>query len=107
MILFPLYTDDKKETIPILFPHHKFPKEIDKKIANKFKNLHTTLEHKRDIGLFEKYSYIINRIRKIRNNLAHGNMEVNFIDLKQEMFVIMKDFNYLTIEKNIFKYKGK
>jgi len=90
-----------------IFPNHKYPKEMDKLIADKFKRIDKTLQNKGDTGLFEKYSYIIDRVRRIRNNLAHGNMELDFRDLKKEMIMIMKDFNYLTIDKNIFKYKIK
>jgi len=59
------------------------------------------------VGLFEKYSYIIDRVRRVRNNLAHGNMEIDFYNLKKEMFELIKDFEYLSIEKNIFKYKTR
>jgi len=106
--LFPITNErKKKEKILALFPHHKYPKEIDNTIANKFRRIYSTGQNKGDRGLFEKYSYIIARVRRIRNNLAHGNMEFDFRDLKKEMFEIIIDFNYLTIEKNIFKYKIK
>jgi len=104
--LFPTNGKNNEKIIP-LFPHHKFNKEIDNDIAHKFNNLYTTRLNKGDAGLFEKYSYIIDKVRKIRNNLAHGNMELDFFDLKQEMLELIKDFEYLSIEKNIFKYKFK
>ena len=104
--LFPINgKNDKQEKIIPLFPNHKFVKDIDTEIAYKFNKLSTTWKHKGDIGLFEKYSYIIDRVRRVRNNLAHGNMEIDFYNLKKEMFEIVKDFEYLSIEKNIFKYK--
>lgn len=87
-----------KKIIP-LFPNHKFAKDIDIAIAHKFNKIYTTCKNKGDIGLFEKYSYIIDKVRKIRNNLAHGNMEINFYDLKKEMFELIQDFEYLSIKK--------
>jgi len=106
--IFPINgKDDKKEKIIPLFPNHKFVKDIDTEIAYKFNKLYTTWKHKGDVGLFEKYSYIIDRVRRVRNNLAHGNMEIDFYNLKKEMFELIKDFEYLSIEKNIFKYKTR
>ena len=106
--IFPINRkDDKKENIIPLFPNHKFVKDIDIEIAHKFNKLYTTRKHKGDVGLFEKYSYIIDRVRRVRNNLAHGNMEIDFYNLKKEMFELIKDFEYLSIEKNIFKYKTR
>jgi hypothetical protein len=106
--LFPINgKDDKNEKIIPLFPNHKFVKDIDNEIAYKFNNLYATWKHKGDVGLFEKYSYIIDRVRRVRNNLAHGNMEIDFYNLKKEMLEVIKDFEYLSIEKNIFKYKTR
>jgi len=106
--LFPINGEDnKQEKIIPLFPNHKFVKDIDTEIAYKFNNLYTTWKHKGDIGLFKKYSYLIDRVRRIRNNLAHGNMEIDFYNLKKEMLELIKDFEYLSIEKNIFKYKTR
>lgn len=102
--LFPI--EGKGKIIP-LFPHHKIVKDLDNEIANKFTNLHNTRKNKGDIGVFEKYSYIIIKVRNIRNNLAHGNMEINFYNLKKDMFELIKDFEYLSIKKNIFKYKKR
>jgi hypothetical protein len=34
-------------------------------------------------------------------------MEIDFYNLKKEMLEVIKDFEYLSIEKNIFKYKTR
>ena len=96
---------DKKEisATTIIFPHHKISKDIDKEIARKFQKIQITWKNKGDGGVFEKYAYIIKRLRIIRNSLAHGNLEVNFRSLTQEIQELNDDFYYLAIEKNILK----
>ena len=101
--LFPVQ-NSKQIEIP-LFPHHKVIKDIDKTVIKKLQNINTTLSHRGDNGLFKKYSYIIIQVREIRNNLAHGNMDINFRNLTQNILEIMKDFKYLSIDKNILKGK--
>lgn len=105
--LYPVNSEKNNQNLIPFFPNHKFIKDIDEKIIYKFNNLNTTWKNKGDNRLFEKYSYIIEKVRKIRNNLAHGNMEFDFKGLKKEIFEIMVDFKYLTITKNIFKYKRR
>ena len=44
-------------------------------------------------------------VRKIRNSLAHGNMEINFASLENEINLLNEDFKYISIKKNILKNK--
>lgn len=101
-----LFLEGKETTnlIP-LFPNHKVVKEMDEEIANKFRNLDRTSKNKGDNGLFHKFAYIISMIRKIRNSLAHGNMEINFKSLENEINSLNEDFKYISIKKNILKNK--
>ena len=94
--------DNEEITIP-LFPHHKFVKDIDREIGKKLKNIRKTWSNKGDGGLFEKYAHISNRIREIRNTLAHADMERSFRSLKKELVELNDDFYYLAVKKNILK----
>lgn len=87
----------------IFFPHHKTVKEMDIEITNKFQNLHRTWTNKGDDGLFKRYAYIITMVRKIRNKLAHVNMDIDFKSLESQIKTLNEDFHYLTIKKNILK----
>jgi hypothetical protein len=86
-----------------LFPHHRVVKDIDKEIVRKLNNIQKTWVNKGDGGLFKKYAYITNRIRHIRNSLAHADMEKSFRSLKDELKSLNDDFYYLAIQKNILK----
>lgn len=92
----------KNKMIP-LFPKHIAPKDIDKEIAKKLENINRTWSNRGDKGVFEKYIYISNRVRYIRNRVAHANMDISFKDINSELKKLIIDFNYLAIEKNIFK----
>jgi len=85
------------------FPSHITVKEIDHEIIRKLRNIHKTWSHKGDSGLFQRYSYIIKRIRSIRNNVAHGNLEVDYREISNELKTLNDDFYYLAIKKNILK----
>ena len=78
---------------------------MDEEIANKFRNLDKTAKNKGDHGLFHKFAFIISMVRKIRNSLAHGNMEINFASLENEINLLNEDFRYISIKKNILKNK--
>lgn len=95
----------EKPNVITLFPHHITVKPMDKEIARKLQNIHTTWSHKGDEFLFKKYIYIINRIKYLRNSLAHGNMEISFRDINHELKNLNDDFAYLAIKKNIFLLK--
>jgi hypothetical protein len=101
-----LFSESNETTnlIP-LFPNHKVVKEMDEEIANKFRNLDRTAKNKGDHGLFHKFAFIISMVRKIRNSLAHGNMEINFTSLESEINSLNEDFKYISIKKNILKNK--
>lgn len=99
-----LESNENTNLIP-LFPNHKVVKEMDEEIANKFKNLDRTAKNKGDHGLFHKLAFIISMVRKIRNSLAHGNMEINFASLENEINSLNEDFKYISIKKNILKNK--
>ena len=96
-------TENKKMKQIVFFPHHSFEKEIDKKIAKKFRKIEQTWKHKGDEGVFQKYVFISKRIRLIRNSVAHGDMETRFKFLKEELKNLNQDFRYLAIQKNILK----
>ncbi|MEA3228717.1 MAG: hypothetical protein U9P38_06580 [Campylobacterota bacterium] len=97
-----LFAKDSSEIVP-LFPNHKIAKKIEKEIAKKMLNISRTWSNKGDDGLFKRYAYIITRVRYIRNSLAHGNMDINFKNIKKELLELSNDFYYLTIQKNILK----
>lgn len=99
-----LENNETTNLIP-LFPNHKVVKEMDEEIANKFRNLDRTAKNKGDHGLFHKFAFIISMVRKIRNSLAHGNMEINFTSLENEVNSLNEDFKYISIKKNILKNK--
>ena len=99
-----LESNETTNLIP-LFPNHKVVKEMDEEIANKFRNLDRTAKNKGDHGLFHKFAFIISMVRKIRNSLAHGNMEINFTSLENEINSLNEDFKYISIKKNILKNK--
>ena len=86
-----------------MFPHHKVIKDIDKTIEKKFTNIQTTWRKKGDSGVFEKYAFIVKRLRMIRNSIAHGNLEISFRSLTKEIKGLNDDFYYLAIKKNILK----
>jgi hypothetical protein len=99
-----LFSGKAKEiTVLPLFPHHRIVKDMDKEIARKLNNIQKTWANKGDSGLFKKYAYITNRIRHIRNSLAHADMEKSFRALKDELKSLNDDFYYLAIQKNILK----
>lgn len=95
-------TNDQQITLP-LFPHHKIVKVIDKEITRKLKNIEKTWKNRGDDGLFKKYANITNRIRLIRNTVAHADMQISFKSIKSELKSLNDDFYYLVIKKNIFK----
>lgn len=95
-------TNDQQITLP-LFPHHKMVKVIDKEITRKLKNIEKTWKNRGDDGLFKKYANITNRIRLIRNTVAHADMQISFKSIKSELKSLNDDFYYLAIKKNIFK----
>jgi len=95
----------KTEVIPF-YPTHTVIKDMDKEIIKKFTKMNTTWSHKGDGGLFQKYAYITKRVRSIRNNVAHGNLEIDYRELNHELKVLNDDFYYLSIQKNIFKYNN-
>jgi hypothetical protein len=101
-----LFSNNDEEKIIPFFPNHQFVKDIDGEIVNKFKNVNKTWINKGGKNFFKQYSYIIEKVREIRNNLAHGNMDIDFYNLKKDIFELIKDFKYLSIEKNIFKLKS-
>ena len=47
------------------------------------------------------------RIKTIRNSVAHANLEVSFRDIKKELIELNNDFEFLAINKNIFKSREK
>jgi len=98
-----LFLEDKKTNQLVFFPHHKVVKDIDIEIKDKLKRINQTWSNKGDDGLFKKYAYIITMVRKIRNKLAHVNMDVDFKSLENQIRVLNEDFKYLTIQKNILK----
>ena len=99
-----LFFDNKPDPKQmIFFPHHKTVKDMDIEITNKFQNLHRTWINKGDDGLFKRYAYIITMVRKIRNKLAHVNMDIDFKSLESQIKTLNEDFHYLTIKKNILK----
>lgn len=85
------------------FPHHSIIKEQDKIIKEKFKNIQNSLKNRGYTGLFEQYANITYKTKVIRNSLAHGNMDINFRDLANEIKELSEDFKYLSIDKNILK----
>lgn len=99
------YEKDSVESKIPFFPSHIVIKDIDNEIIKKLKKINTTWSNRGDAGLFKKYSYIIKRVRSIRNNVAHGNLEVDYRELKNELKILNDDFYYLSIKKNIFKLK--
>ncbi len=101
-LFFDINTDSKQMTF---FPHHKIVKDIDIEITNKFLNLQRTWINKGNDGLFKRYAYIITMVRKIRNKLAHVNMDIDFKSLESQIKTLNEDFQYLTIKKNILKNK--
>lgn len=101
-LFFDNNTDSKQITF---FPHHKIVKELDTEITNKFLNLQRTWVNKGDDGLFKRYAYIITMVRKIRNKLAHVNMDIDFKSLESQIKTLNEDFQYLTMKKNILKNK--
>jgi len=92
-----------KDVIIPLFPNHKVPKDIDREIARKLQNINRTWSNRGDENLFKRYIYISNRIRVIRNSVAHANMEISFKDINNQLKELASDFYYLAIQKNIFK----
>jgi hypothetical protein len=99
-----LFSSKNKERKQIqFFPHHRIVKDIDKDIAKKLINIQRTWKNKGDSGVFQKYVFITNRVRFIRNSVAHADMESNFKSLKDELKSLNDDFYYLVIQKNILK----
>jgi len=95
-------TNDQQITLP-LFSHHKIIKVIDKEITRKLKNIEKTWKNRGDDGLFKKYANITNRIRLIRNTVAHADMQISFKSIRSELKSLNDDFYYLVIKKNIFR----
>jgi hypothetical protein len=93
----------KSSTSSQLFQNNKSGKEIEEEIARKFKNIQNTWSHKGDVGIFQKYAYIVERVRVIRNSLAHGNTDISFRELTSEIQKLNDDFNYHAITKNLLK----
>jgi hypothetical protein len=99
-----LFSRDSTDVVTIaLFPHHKIVKDIDKEIARKLRNIERTWKNKGGEELFRKYVYIMNRIRRIRNSVAHADMQISFKSIKSELKNLNDDFYYLAVKKNIFK----
>ena len=99
-----LFSQNSTDVVTIaLFPHHKIVKDIDKEIARKLRNIERTWKNKGGEELFKKYAYITNRIRRIRNSVAHADMQISFKSIKSELKSLNDDFYYLAVKKNIFK----
>ncbi len=52
---------------------------------------------------FKMYSGLIDRVRLIRNDLAHGNNARAYKDITAQINEVLIDFNYLAIEKNFLQ----
>ncbi len=53
--------------------------------------------------LFISYSELIERVRLIRNDLAHGNSARVYSDITKEISEVLVDFEYLAIGKNFLQ----
>jgi hypothetical protein len=97
-----LFTDEENNLLTF-FPNHKIAKDNDKDIIRKLLKLKTTWKNKGDDKLFDKFIYIIKSIRKIRNSLAHSNMDFSIYSIKKEIEELNNDFYYISVVKNILK----
>ncbi len=54
-------------------------------------------------NLFIAYSKLIERVRLIRNDLAHGNTARTYSDITKDIAEVLIDFEYLAIQKNFLQ----
>ena len=58
---------------------------------------------KRKSHLFYSYSELMERVRVLRNDLAHGNNVKTYTNITKEIEEILVDFKYLAIDKNFLQ----
>ena len=78
-----------------------FPKQDtgNEEVKNKMNKLYKSNKMNKS-HYFIQYTEMIEKVRSIRNDLAHGNISKVHHDIGQDMDDILVDFQYLAIDKN-------
>ncbi len=77
-------------------------REIEKEMTKLFKS-----NKRNKSNLFVSYSHLIEDVRLIRNDLAHGNNSEIYGDIQSNINEVLIDFKYLSIKKNFLKHEFK
>ncbi len=93
------FTDEQSLVSLAFFPHKDSANE---EIKNKMHKLYKANKMNKK-NYFIDYSNLIDNVRIIRNDLAHGNIGKVHKDIGVTIDEILTDFNYLAIEKDFLK----
>ncbi len=91
-----------KEEVTQVRPFFPFRDSSNEEIALQMQKLYTANKGNK-AQLFHSYSELIDRVRYIRNDLAHGNTSRAYKDITAEMDEILVDFEYLAMKKQFLQ----
>ena len=83
-------------------PFFPFKDSGNDEIESQMKKLYSANKENKS-HLFISYADLIDRVRLIRNDLAHGNNSRAYNDITGEINDVLLDFEYLAIKKNFLK----
>ncbi len=83
-------------------PFFPFKDSGNDEIESQMKKLYCANKENKS-HLFISYADLIDRIRGIRNDLAHGNNSRAYNDITTEINDVLQDFEYLAIKKNFLR----
>jgi hypothetical protein len=99
---FPENEDDKEYDRSLI---EVFGKNFLNSIAIKLHKIHTTAKYRGDGELFKKLSYTAKKIRHLRNNMSHGNMQNGLSHILKDYSSSLKEYEFICLQKDILQIK--